>query len=79
MQSLNIIRQMQRRQGTQQCDKRDYLHKINCDDDYDTNECFNQDMDSQFENFVFETLDVKQNGIKDKIHATAVITTHCLR
>ena len=30
-------------------------------------------MDSQFENFVIETLDVNQNGIKDEIHITAVI------
>ena len=30
-------------------------------------------MDSQFENFVIQTLDVNQNGIKDEIHVTAVI------
>ena len=30
-------------------------------------------MDSQFENFVIETLDVNQNSIKDEIHVTAVI------
>ena len=30
-------------------------------------------MDSQFENFVIETLDINQNGIKDEIHVTAVI------
>ena len=63
----------QRRQGTQH-GKRDQLHEIDYeDDDYDTSECFDPDMDSQFENFVIETLDVNQNGIKDKIHVTAVI------
>ena len=54
--------------------KRDRLREIDYeDDDYDTSECFDQDMNSQFENFVIKTLDVNQNGIKDEIHATAVI------
>ena len=54
--------------------KRDQLHDIDYKaDDYDKIECFDPDMDSQFENFVIETLDVNQNGIKDKIHVTAVI------
>ena len=63
----------QRRQGKQH-GKRDQLHEIDYeDDDYDTGKCFNPDMDSHFENFVIETLDVNQNGIKDEIHVTAVI------
>ena len=48
----------QRRQVTQH-GKRDQLHDIDYeDDDYYTSECFDPDMDSQFENFVIETLDV---------------------
>ena len=63
----------QRRQGTQ-CGKRDQLHEIDYEeDDYDSSECFDQNMDSQFENVVIETLDVNQNNIKDEIHVTAVI------
>ena len=63
----------QRRQGTQY-GKRDQLHEIDYgEDDYDSSECFDQDMDSQFENFVIETQDVNQNNIKDEIHVTAVI------
>ena len=63
----------QRRQGTQY-GKRDQLHEIDHDeDDNDSSECFHQDMDSQFENFVIETLDVNQNNIKNEIHVTAVI------
>ena len=57
-----------------QHDKHDQLHEIDYeDDDYDTSKCFDPDMDSQFENFVIETFDVNQNGIKDEIHVTAVI------
>ena len=41
--------------------------------EYNTSECFDRAIDSQFENFVIETLDVNQNGIKDDIHVTAVI------
>ena len=34
--------------------------------------------DSEFENFVIETLGVNQTGIKDEIYMTAVIDTeHC--
>ena len=63
----------QRRHGMQH-GKRDQLHEIDYeDDDYDTSECFYPNMDSQFENFVIETLDVKQTGIKDKIHVIAEI------